>query len=126
MKKLNCDKLFVGGKRQFFLSRSRGQSLLEYVILLGVVSTVFFAMFMAVKRGVQGIVRVTADQIGNQQNAEQNVTPTSGYLTESYSLTRLNNNKESRELAGNFAYFYNDGANTMSNSLINLGFTNKN
>ncbi len=109
-----------------YITQSKAQSLLEYVILLGVVATVLFAMFTGVKRGIQGVIRITADQVGNQQNAEQIVTPTSGYLTESYSLTRTNNNKENRELVGNFGYFYNDASNTTSNSLINLGFTNRN
>ena len=86
---------------------------------------VLFAMNQIIKRGIQGIVKVTADQIGNQQNAEQKITPTSGFLIEAYTSTRANIGKDTRELGGSYDYIFDDLVQTFSNSQVNLGFTNK-
>ena len=51
----------------------RGQSLLEYTILIGIVTISLFYMGTGIKRGLQSLVKVSADQIGNQQNADQDV-----------------------------------------------------
>ena len=100
----------------------KAQALLEYTVLIGVIAVVLFAMFLAVKRGIQSVVKLTADQVGNQQRAEQIVTPTSGYLIESYSASRANNRKQAKELAGDKEYIYDESAGAFSNSLYNLGF----
>jgi hypothetical protein len=52
---------------------TRGQTLLEYIILIGIVTMVLFYMGPAFKRGVQSLVKISADQIGNQQDSDQKV-----------------------------------------------------
>ena len=113
------------------------QTLLEYLILIGIVTVVLFAMYHAVKRGIQSVIKISADQIGNQQRADQrepNISnaviinalgepvAVSGYLVESFSATRGMNQKEVQELDGDVGYFYEERVSTNSNSLTNLGF----
>src|SRR3990167_6310436 len=69
------------GKR--IMHAKHGQSLLEYVILISIVGAVLVAMGPYMKRGVQAVVKVTADQLANQEQAEQSVD--SGYLVEAFS-----------------------------------------
>ncbi|MDD5253022.1 MAG: hypothetical protein WC060_03190 [Candidatus Omnitrophota bacterium] len=52
-----------------FYSRAKGQSTLEYVILLGFVVAALIAMGVYMKRGAQGRLRESADQIGEQYEA---------------------------------------------------------
>ena len=44
---------------------------MEYTIIVGIVAVVLSYMGTGIKRGVQSLVKVTADQVGNQQNADQ-------------------------------------------------------
>lgn len=120
-----------------FFNKIKAQTLLEYLILIGIVTVVLFAMYQAMKRGIQSVIKITADQIGNQQKADQ-VTPafsnaaivntvegaisTSGYLAEAYTATRVSNQKEVQDGFGDVGYFYEERVSTNSNSLTNLGF----
>ncbi len=52
-----------------FRRSSRGQSTLEYVILLGFVVAALIAMGIYMKRGFQGKLRESTDQIGEQYSA---------------------------------------------------------
>ena len=118
---------------------TKAQTLLEYLILIGIVTVVLFAMYHAVKRGIQSVIKISADQIGNQQRADQRepnisnaaIVPgpndqqpvaVSGYLVESFSATRGSNQKEVQERFGDVGYFYSESVSTNSNSLTNLGF----
>ena len=49
-----------------FKHSSRGQSTLEYVILLGFVVAALIAMGIYMKRGFQGKLRESTDQVGEQ------------------------------------------------------------
>ena len=48
------------------MRRNRGQSMLEYFILIGIIMGALFAMQAYMKRGVQGKMRASADQISNE------------------------------------------------------------
>jgi hypothetical protein len=50
--------------------RMRGQGTLEYVILTGFVVAALIAMGVYMKRGFQGKLRESTDQIGGQYSAE--------------------------------------------------------
>ena len=104
---------------------SRAQSMLEYLILIGVVTVVLVALGPLFKRGIQAVVRLTADQLQTQANAEQKVTPTSGYLIYQYSTSQADNLKEKLEFLGDTIYNTNSQETVESNSLANLGFTNR-
>ena len=58
-----------------------GQTILEYTIIVGIVTVVLYYMGTGIKRGVQSLVKVTADQMGNQQNSDQDFNDTQqGYM----------------------------------------------
>ena len=138
------DKAMIGPPTETFGGdrlgiNSKAQTLLEYLILIGIVTVVLFAMYHAVKRGIQSVIKITADQIGNQQRADQKEpflsnaaivnalgepVAVSGYLVEAYTATRASNQKEVQELgeSNEVGYFYEERVSTNSNSLTNLGF----
>jgi uncharacterized protein (UPF0333 family) len=53
------------------IKRCKGQSTLEYVILIGFVVAALIAMGVYMRRGLQGRLRESTDQIGQQYSAEQ-------------------------------------------------------
>lgn len=55
------------------MTGARGQTVVEYIVLIGIVTAALFFMGPLFKRGVQSLVKVTGDQIGNQLNADQDV-----------------------------------------------------
>ena len=62
-----------------FCARTRGQSTLEYVILIGFVVAALIFMGVYMRRGVQGKLRESTDQIGEQytyNNTTSNYTTT--------------------------------------------------
>lgn len=61
-----------------FKRRLRGQSTLEYVILLGFVVAALIAMGIYMKRGFQGKLRESTDQVGEQYSP---LHTTSDYTT---------------------------------------------
>jgi uncharacterized protein (UPF0333 family) len=63
-----------------FKHNSRGQSTLEYVILLGFVVAALIAMGVYMKRGFQGKLRESTDQVGEQYDP---MHTTSDYTTTS-------------------------------------------
>jgi uncharacterized protein (UPF0333 family) len=64
-----------------FYVKKKGQSTLEYVILIGLVIAALIAMGVYMKRGVQGKLRESTDQIGEQYDAGNT---TSDYTTVSH------------------------------------------
>lgn len=101
------------------------QIFLEYVLVVGAVVMVLFAMSTLIKRGAQGMIKVVADQIGNQVNAEQDFA-SGAFLRKSYSSTRATTSKIKTELLGQTTYTYADVISTTSNASINMGFTAQN
>jgi len=82
----------------------RGQSTLEYVILLGFVVAALITMGFYMKRGFQGRLRESTDQIGQQYAAGNtssnyttvtNVTQTEN-LTNGTTTTNISENKQNR------------------------------
>ena len=104
------------------LTNKKAQSILEYTILLGVIVIVMFAMGPMLKRGLQSLIKVVADQVGVQQNAEQKFDDT-GHLEAAYISTRGSMDKQTHDFIGTTSYIFNDLTTTQSNALINLGFT---
>lgn len=68
-------------------SRKRGQSTLEYVILTGFVVAALIAMGVYMKRGFQGKLRESSDQVGGQYSAYHTA---SNYTT----VTHVNQTEE--------------------------------
>ena len=49
-----------------------GQSVAEYSLIVGIVVAVFMVLSPMVKRSTQAMVKIVADEVGIQRNAEQN------------------------------------------------------
>ncbi len=77
----------------------RGQSILEYTMIIGILTVVLFYMGTSIKRGMQSLVKVTADQVGNQQQADQDFNnPQAGYMVSSVTNMSDMRNKQITEI----------------------------
>ncbi len=104
----------------------RGQTLLEYVILIGIITAALVAMAPYMKCGIQSIVKVTADQLGQQNEADQKIDATSAYLVNTFLSSKISQEKMAREwVGGGTSYTYDDNTNVESTSLTNLGLTDR-
>jgi len=111
----------------------RGQSILEYTIIVGIVVVVLSYMGTGIKRGMQSLVKVTADQVGNQQNADQDFNDAqAGYMNASYTQTQSNINGQTMQLgytpaSGNAVFLmnttFNESTDTITNTITNGGFS---
>lgn len=52
-------------------SKNRAQSTVEYAVIIGVVVTALLAINIYMKRGIQGKLRESTDQIGEQFDAQK-------------------------------------------------------
>jgi predicted PurR-regulated permease PerM len=111
----------------------RGQSILEYTMIVAIIVAVIYYMGTGIKRGVQSLVKVTADQVGNQQNSDQDFNDAQqGFMSGSNSVVVDEINSENQEAgyfnaSGNAVYTtnttYNESTNTYENTQTNEGFT---
>ncbi len=53
------------------LKKITGQTIVEYALLVGIVIALLLVVTPMIKRGAQGMVKVVADEVGYQNNAEQ-------------------------------------------------------
>ncbi len=108
----------------FKRKKQRAQTILEYTIVIGLIVVIMIAMGPYLQRTIQGSIRLTADQIGFQENADQDFSV--GYLERSFATTRTVSNKTTNEgqhgERGTTEYLYDDATNTTSNAQVNLGF----
>lgn len=111
--------------RLYYDKDQRGQIFMEYVIVIAVIALVMIAMSTMIKRGTQGMIKVVADQIGDQINAEQRFDET-GFLESSYTSTRTVTSKTKTELIGTTTYTFGDSTSIASETHINMGFTEEN
>jgi len=121
--------------RKTIKSSRDAQTMLEYSIVLSIVALVFIGMQPFLQRGIQGMIKVVGDQIGNQETADQllfqgnvidsqKIAENGGYLLSAYSTTRANfDSRTIEDGAGTTTYIFDDMVDTDSNALINLGFS---
>ena len=110
--------------------------MIEYTIIVGIITLVLYYMGTSIKRGMQSLIKVTADQVGNQANSDQDFTDSQeGYLIVSNTETQANKIKQVTEIgyipqvAGRImraiqlimSLLY-----TMTNTISNGGFTPSN
>jgi len=107
--------------------QKEAQTISEYIILIGIVAVALAAMQPLVKRGIQSIVKVTADQLGQQSNADQEVDEEKSYLLGTFSDRRGRSTKEVRETKGvtSLEYLYRDVARTRANAVTKGGVVNQ-
>jgi hypothetical protein len=80
--------------------KRNAQSILEYAIILSVIILAFSAMSLYFRRGIQSVIRVAADEAGNQQEAED-IDPLKGTKEASAINKRSQMNQRTRALMGN-------------------------
>ncbi len=102
-----------------------GQTIIEYVLLIGIVTLALFYMGVDFKRGVQSVVKITADQMGNQVNSDQDFgfQTQQGFLTNSQTNTWNNQQRSVTERIGTITVQEGIFGQQLTNSLTNLGLT---
>ncbi len=107
-------------------TRTNGQTLVEYVILISIVAAAFVAMSPYMKRGIQAVIKVTSDQLAPQKNSDISIDPKKrGYLLQSLTAMGFAKDKELRESYTSKEYIYNELEATHSSSATALGVTEK-
>ena len=101
----------------------KGQTIVEYIIIIGIAVTVLYAMGPAFKRGVQSLIKATSDQMAAQQNAEQDFSPGSSYLVLSNSHAQTNNQRSLREFLYTTATAVNETTTSNTQTATNMGFS---
>lgn len=111
----------------------RGQSILEYTMIVTILTVVLYYMGTSIKRGVQSLVKVTADQVGNQQNADQDFNDTQqGYMVASNTeIQEIINNQNTEfgyiSITNNAIYssnkVFNETTSSVTNTFTNGGFS---
>ena len=115
---------FIFKKVKF--GKDLAQTFVEYALLFGVVAAIFIALTPLIRRTSQAMIKLTADQVGFQVNAEQ-IGGRTGKLEEANILTGQRRSKNTRELGGGITKysFDSDEVDISSNTISNLGFTEK-
>ena len=118
--------------------RNNGQTIMEYIILISIVTMAVYYMGPAFKRGFQSLIKITADQVGNQANADQEVdkplnqdstnqlvTPQeySGYLVFSNSSTSSTVNDAKTERLYVTNSIIAEQTNSITSSGTDMGYT---
>ena len=103
--------------------QKKAQTIVEYTLIVGVLVGLLVAMTPLMRRGIQGMVKTVADQVGNQQNAEQ-IGGDSGHLDDAHTTVHFDQERRVREYLGTTTYDYvTDRTETQSVVFSNLGFT---
>ena len=100
----------------------KGQTIVEYIIVIGIAVTVLYAMGPAFKRGTQSLIKATSDQLAAQQNAEQDFDSGSGYMALSNSQTQSNNQRDKQEFLYTTKTVVNETTMTNTMAVTNMGF----
>ena len=108
--------------RKYPHKKLKGQVLLEYTVVIGAIVLALLAMNDMIKRGIQGMIKVTADQIGNQEGAEQRFDE-GGHMKASYSSTRAASDTTREEFLGVTRYVYEAEISSSTNTVSNLGLS---
>jgi hypothetical protein len=101
----------------------RGQSILEYIFLIGIATIVLMFMGTDIKRGLESVVKTTADQMGSQANAEQDFSRGGSFLTGSITNATQEHKQMTKEYVGNITTEVNDRAEVLTTTTTNASFT---
>ena len=105
---------------------NRAQTFMEYTILIGIVVTFLMAMSPILKRGVQGVVKILADQVGRQNESDQQ-DAIHGYMSSAHIDSSMARDIQRQDRLGNTTYVYQrDDTITSSEQYSNLGYQDSN
>lgn len=104
-----------------------GQTMIEYSLVVGIILTVVIAMQPMLKRGGQAMIKLVADQIGNQEEGDQrsfydNVVSDSR-LDWARTRTVVGVDTQTSQFLGATDYTSSDLIEVDSEQQSNLGFT---
>jgi hypothetical protein len=102
----------------------KGQTLLEYMILIGLVLMALVFMGTDIKRTLQSLIKVTADQIGNQAEADQDYDSRSGHMVNSWSSSSQSAEVTKTDVNGAVGVVSREGSQSDTMTIINQGLTN--
>lgn len=105
-----------------FWKNNKAQSILEYSLIVGIVTIIFFNMGTFLKRGTQGMIKTVADQIGDQRNADQRFVLEDGFLRNSFVETDAAIEKSLGDDTGVVTTYYNDRTHSQTQTESGLGF----
>ena len=108
-----------------FRRQRHGQTFIEYTILIGVLVTVLIAMTPMMRRGIQGMVKIMADQVGNQEGAEQ-TGGRFGQLINSTSYSESRRTTQMGERLGESTKTDDDEVYSQTSTYSNQGFSETN
>lgn len=101
---------------------NKGQTIIEYVIIIGIVIAALYAMGPAIKRGAQTVVKASADQLGQQNASDQDFGVYGSRLSESTSASKFKSNRSVAELGGETTTIVTEQTNSFTNSETSMGF----
>ncbi|MBU0468630.1 MAG: hypothetical protein KKF78_06550 [Candidatus Omnitrophica bacterium] len=105
-----------------FWKNNKAQSILEYSLIVGMVTVIFFNMGTFLKRGTQGMIKTVADQIGTQRNADQIFDIEEGFMVNAFVDVDAATETTRGESAGVVTHYYNDRMHSESTTETGLGF----
>ncbi len=104
---------------------NKAQTIVEYTMVIGVVMLILIAMNPLIRRGIQGMIVVAADQIGVQNRSDQDGyfnIETDGYMKSSHTMSHTILNKVIIEDFGRTTYNYDDESTTGVTTITDQGF----
>ena len=107
-----------------FKRKEIAQTTIEYITLIIILTTVLYTMSPLMKRTIQSVIKISADQIGNQYEADQNFNSDVGYMDHAITGFAANSQKQVLERP-NYQHnsIYLDATGITTNSLTTVGFT---
>jgi hypothetical protein len=105
------------------LSR-RAQTIMEYVLLISLVTAAVVTMLPGIRRGTQSLMKTAADQIGDQAGAEQDFNDvTVGYLADSSTTAKSLVNNFKQQEWGWIKQDVKETSETSMSSITNAGWS---
>lgn len=102
-------------------SKNSGQSLMEYIIIIGVAMTAIYFMTPAIKRHMQAIIKGTADQLAPQSRAEQDFNEEETHLANSLSATAERVSRTTEDNVNGMTTFVSGSTSTITNTITKSG-----
>ena len=104
--------------------KKNAQTILEYILLVGIVTMALVFMGTDFKRALQSVIATTSDQLGGQVNSEQDVD----IRQRGYMVNSISNSTQGHQLTKNYTLgkenlIVNDRSQTSSSTVSNVGFT---
>ncbi len=97
------------------------QSMIEYILLVGIVTIVLIYMGTDFKRGLQSVVKTTADQMGTQANSDQDFNSTAGFLVNSITNASQSHGQLVKEYVGTITTQTGDYTQVLTNTVTKAG-----